>query len=188
MNYQTGLSCPGEEAPLITQVNVLEPAISVAIASYNGGDNLAVQLQSLADQSLLPIEVIVTDDGSTDNTVEVVQRFAETARFPVTIHKNSRRLGFADNFLHAASLCRGEWIAFCDQDDVWRSNKLARCAELLADTEVLVCSHTGDVWDGSKMNGQKYPNFDTTQVHSVATLNPVSSGAGFCNSSQICTA
>ena len=101
------------------------PRISIAMATYNGGQFIQEQLDSLALQTVLPYELIVTDDGSTDRTVQIVQSFAEKSPFPVYIYINDQRLGYADNFLKAASLCEGEFVSFCDQDDVWNLTKLA---------------------------------------------------------------
>lgn len=98
--------------------------ISIALATYNGAEHLEEQLLSLAVQTFLPHELVVTDDGSTDDTLEILHHFAASSPFPVRIYINPQRLGYADNFLRAASLCEGEWIAFCDQDDVWLSDKL----------------------------------------------------------------
>lgn len=99
--------------------------ISVAMATYNGARFLSEQLESLARQSELPCELVICDDGSTDETLQVLGRFADQAPFPVRVVRNDRNLGFADTFLRAASLCEGDAIAFCDQDDVWLPNKLA---------------------------------------------------------------
>jgi glycosyltransferase involved in cell wall biosynthesis len=67
---------------------------------------------------------VVSDDGSTDDTLAIVRRFADTAPFPVRILDKAERLGFADNFLNAAEHCRGALVAFCDQDDVWLPRKI----------------------------------------------------------------
>jgi len=97
---------------------------SIAMATFNGEAYIREQLNSLAGQLLLPYELIVCDDGSLDNTVSILQEFQKEAPFPVKIHRNPRRLGFADNFLKAASRCNGDWVAFCDQDDMWFPQKL----------------------------------------------------------------
>lgn len=97
---------------------------SIAMATFNGEAYIREQLNSLAGQLLLPCELIVCDDGSLDNTVSILQEFQKEAPFPVKIHRNPRRLGFADNFLKAASRCNGDWVAFCDQDDMWFPEKL----------------------------------------------------------------
>lgn len=99
--------------------------ISVALATYNGERFLQEQLNSLAAQTLLPCELVVGDDGSTDGTLDILERFAKTAPFPVRIQCNPTNIGYGQNFLQTATRCRGHWIAFCDQDDVWDYNKLS---------------------------------------------------------------
>lgn len=107
--------------------------ISVAMATYNGARWLPVQLQSFAAQTLLPDELVVTDDGSTDDTEAVVAAFAETAPFPVRFVRNPRRLGFNGNFAHAIGLTRGEIVFISDQDDAWYPDKIARVAAAMTE-------------------------------------------------------
>jgi glycosyltransferase involved in cell wall biosynthesis len=109
------------------------------MATYNGEAYILPQLETLASQLLLPCELVVCDDGSSDKTLAILRGFAEHAPFPVHIHENSERLGFADNFLQCASRCSGEWVAFCDQDDIWLPEKL------LAVSEAIQNSHGGDL-------------------------------------------
>ncbi|PSR34385.1 MAG: hypothetical protein C7B46_05570 [Sulfobacillus benefaciens] len=103
--------------------------MSIAMATYNGARYLSEQLKSLVSQDLLPCELVVCDDGSTDDTVALLHEFKRSAPFPVHIHQNPIRLGYVDNFLKAASLCQGDYISFCDQDDVWHETKLKRLVE-----------------------------------------------------------
>ena len=100
-------------------------SISVALATYNGAAFIGQQLASIAQQDCLPAELVVTDDSSTDNTLELVAAFAAMAPFPVRVHRNETRLGYRANFMRALSLCGSELIALCDQDDVWEPNKLS---------------------------------------------------------------
>lgn len=105
---------------------------SIAMATYNGARFLEQQLDSLAAQELLPAELIVGDDGSTDGTEDVVRDFAARAPFPVHFERNASSLGYGENFIRTALRCTGDWIAFCDQDDVWSPEKLNYCAEQIA--------------------------------------------------------
>jgi glycosyltransferase involved in cell wall biosynthesis len=109
-------------------MNINNPRISIAMATYNGERYLLSQLESLANQSKLPYELVACDDGSTDKTIDLLNDFAKSAPFPVRVFKNKETLGFADNFLKCAQLCEGDWTAFCDQDDVWLPNKLQNVA------------------------------------------------------------
>jgi glycosyltransferase involved in cell wall biosynthesis len=99
--------------------------ISIALCTYNGARFLRPQLDSFAAQTRMPDELIVCDDGSTDETLTIVEEFARQAPFPVRIHPNEQRLGSTKNFEKAIGLCTGDLIATSDQDDVWLPDKLA---------------------------------------------------------------
>ena len=98
--------------------------ISVAMCTYNGADFLSDQLQSIIAQSRPPDEIVVCDDGSTDETPALLKVFAANAPVPVSLHFNEKNLGSVKNFEKAISLCTGDVIALSDQDDVWRTDKL----------------------------------------------------------------
>ena len=110
--------------------------VSVAMATYNGARFIREQLDSLARQTVLPAELVITDDGSTDNTLEIVADFAARAPFPVRVERNPENLGFRANFMKAASLCTSDLIAFCDQDDIWLPHKIETCLELFDNDNV----------------------------------------------------
>lgn len=123
-------------------------AVSIALATYNGERFLAEQLDSLAAQTLLPAELVVTDDRSTDATATLLQDFAARAPFPVHVHVNPERLGYRRNFRRAAKLCRGELISFSDQDDIWLPGKLATIVPAFADPGLLLAYHNVRLMDG----------------------------------------
>lgn len=99
--------------------------ISVAMCTYNGEKYLLEQLESIAAQTIKPAELVVCDDGSTDQTVKILHKFAASAPFPVTIHINQERLGVGRNFFKAIRLCTSDWVVLCDQDDVWLPDRIA---------------------------------------------------------------
>ena len=156
-----------------------KPSVSIALCTYNGALHIGALLESLAGQTYLPCELVVCDDRSTDNTLAIVAAFAEHAPFPVLVHQNETRLGYANNFLHAASLCSGVLVAFSDQDDIWLEKKLSACVACFEDPQVLLAAHTAEVWDGQVKTGRLYPNFPRTEVHPALTLNPFHSVPGF---------
>lgn len=154
--------------------------ISIAMASYNGERFLSSQLDSLAQQTRQPFELVITDDGSTDRTAEIVAEFSKRAAFPVRFYRNETRLGYSDNFLKAASLCRGDLVAFSDQDDVWLSNKLARCAECFQDSSVVLAIHSGEMVDETlKPMGRLFPEVDHDAVTSPLEIAPGRYFSGF---------
>jgi len=99
-------------------------SVSIALCTYNGERFLQEQLDSLAAQTRLPDEVVVGDDGSSDRTLEILERWAEKVPFPVRIQKNVQNLGFARNFEQTMLRCKGEILFLCDQDDIWFPEKL----------------------------------------------------------------
>ena len=123
------------------------PTLSVALATCQGERFLQAQLDSLARQTLRPLELVVGDDASTDGTIAILDAFAKTAPFPVLVQQNPVRLGFRGNFFTTAERCRGDLIAFCDQDDVWRDNKLERCVAPFANPDVTMVCHDANIVD-----------------------------------------
>ena len=97
--------------------------VSVVMGTYNGERHLAAQLQSIANQSWLPAELVIGEDGSTDATLDVIETFRRHAPFEVRTLCHER-LGVGENFLSALEASTGRVIAFADQDDVWHPAKL----------------------------------------------------------------
>jgi hypothetical protein len=126
----------------VLEPNHIADSISVAMATYNGAKFLRQQLDSIAAQSRLPTELVVTDDASTDDTVAILNEFAATAPFPVHIHRNPSRLGYRANFMRAMSLCRSDIVALCDQDDLWEANKTEAAMQAFADPDVVLFFHS----------------------------------------------
>src|SRR5262249_35592906 len=92
---------------------------------------LPAQLASYVNQDRLPDELVVGDDGSTDETPSIIHEFSRSAPFPVRFQVNSQRLGVGSNFDQAIQRCSGEFIALSDQDDEWRPDKLSQLVTLL---------------------------------------------------------
>jgi glycosyltransferase involved in cell wall biosynthesis len=124
--------------------------VSVALASYNGARFIDEQLASLAAQTRLPVELVVCDDGSTDDTLAHVERFAAGAPFEVRIVRNPDNLGFSGNFQRALSLVTGEIVFICDQDDIWYPEKIATSlAALEADSSAALVVNDEHLMDGA---------------------------------------
>ena len=116
------LKSPARDAKLC---DMPQPSVSVAMCTYNGAPWVEDQLKSILQQTLAPCEIVIVDDRSTDNTAEVVRRFAQRSAVPIRFSVNERNLGISLNFQRALSLCDGTYIALCDQDDWWHPGKLA---------------------------------------------------------------
>jgi hypothetical protein len=131
--------------------------ISIALCTYNGELFLARQLASIQQQTVLPYELVICDDGSTDNTLEIVRDFAASVLFPVRIFRNEHNLGFVANFERAIGLCQGDLIALSDQDDIWYPTRLERAQmAFAAHPEVgLVFSDADIIDDQDRLTGKR---------------------------------
>ena len=110
--------------------------LSIALCTYNGALFLEEQLNSLAGQTYKPNELIICDDGSSDDTLKLAKKFADTAPFEVTIIENKTAVGPAQNFSQAILACSGDYVALCDQDDVWGTQKLELILKKMKEIEV----------------------------------------------------
>ncbi|MBI2552397.1 glycosyltransferase [Candidatus Uhrbacteria bacterium] len=101
------------------------PKISVVCPTWNSAAFVKETIRTVLEQSVSPFELIISDDGSSDQTLEVVRQATEQAPFPVQILQNTHAgPGAARNAGIRAA--RGEWIAFLDSDDLWHLEKIAR--------------------------------------------------------------
>ena len=98
--------------------------ISVAMCTCNGEVYLREQLESILAQTVLPNELIVFDDASTDGTVALLESFRKPSPFPITIIVNKSRVGVCKNFENAVGYCSGDIIFLADQDDIWLPAKI----------------------------------------------------------------
>jgi glycosyltransferase involved in cell wall biosynthesis len=115
-----------------------DPLISIALCTYNGARYLREQLDSLLAQTHSNIEIVAVDDCSTDATFEILMEYhARDAR--VRVIANEVNLGFRKNFARAASLCVGDFIAPCDQDDVWLPDKLTTLLRAIGEHPLAYC-------------------------------------------------
>ncbi|WFB36495.1 glycosyltransferase family 2 protein [Kiritimatiellota bacterium B12222] len=104
--------------------------ISIAMATYNGEKFVYEQLESFINQTRQPDEVIITDDGSNDQTVSLINSFSEIAPFDVKVFCNKKRLGYSQNFNLALSQTTGDIVFLSDQDDVWFPKKISKIVKL----------------------------------------------------------
>ena len=139
--------------------------ISIAIATYNGEKHLKEQLGSFVKQTRLPDELIVSDDLSSDNTFEIIKKFAEEAPFKVIYSQNKKTLGYAGNFSKALTKTSGDLILLSDQDDVWFNNKIEtiekvanECDELLIVNDKLITDANLKSYPHSKLYLQVQKN------------------------------
>src|SRR3974390_587677 len=127
--------------------NPTSKTVSVVLATHNGAKYIEEQIRSIAAQTLSPFELIVSDDASTDNTLQVTRKVLSECNLRTRIVRNEKALGFRDNFLRACLLAQGNFIAFSDQDDIWHPDKLEKCSAFFEDRRVSLIVHTAKLID-----------------------------------------
>lgn len=132
--------------------------ISVVIPTYNRATTIEKCLDSVLNQTYKDIEVIIVDDCSTDDTVSVVEQYSKkTDKIKLYVLEKNSGACVARNY--GVSKSKGEYIAFQDSDDIWRSNKLESQYNTLVqnNSDVVFCAMQLNYSDGNH-RGKKVPN------------------------------
>ena len=122
---------------------------SIALATFNGSKYIAEQLKSFADQSVLPDELVIFDDCSTDNTIEIICQFIKTSPFKVHLVENEKNVGHVQNFAKALARCCGDVVFLSDQDDKWFPDKIQTILRIFhQDPKCWIVVHDGELTEG----------------------------------------
>lgn len=113
--------------------------VSVCMATKDGGRFIKEQLDSILPQLAASDEVIISDDCSTDNTVEIIQSYND---FRLKLYQNDREKGIPKNFERTLQLSRGDFIFLADQDDVWLPEKISVMLKYLTHYDLVI----SDCW------------------------------------------
>lgn len=97
--------------------------VHIVMASYNGEAYLEEQLESLLHQSYADFTLEICDDGSTDGTLDILERYAKEDE-RISIHRNEKNMGYVKNFMQGIKRSQASYIMLCDQDDIWNPNKI----------------------------------------------------------------
>ena len=109
--------------------------VSVAMASYNGAAHIAEQLESILSQTRRPDEIVICDDASADDTVEVASAILKADGISYCIIKHAENGGVLRSFTDATGACTGDIIFFCDQDDFWQPEKVEECMKVFEENK-----------------------------------------------------
>ena len=137
--------------------------ISVALATYNGEKYITEQLSSILPQLTSEDEIIISDDGSTDRTLEIIAGFCCTQ---IQVYTNPKK-GVISNFENAISHTSGDIIILCDQDDVWCPDKVKTLKEYFSSTDV------------SLIVSDAYVTDENLNVIETSFIKLMNSGSGF---------
>lgn len=163
------------------QASDIKAKVTILLATRQGERFILQQLESLEQQTLTAWDMYVSDDGSTDRTVDIISQFFTQSRHVVRV-MNGPCQGFMRNFMHliAAVPLAAEYYAFCDQDDLWLPDKLQRAVSWLGeqpkDIPLLYCARTLSIDEQDREIGQSPlfanpPSFSNALVQSIAGGN-----------------
>lgn len=153
-----------------------QPLVSIVLASYNGEKYIEQQLKSIAAQTYANLEIIISDDNSTDNTREIITGFAKGDQRVRTIF-NEQNKGYNKNFESAFLTAKGDFIAIADQDDVWLPEKIEEQMRLFTSENVLLVHSASVRFSGNELPEKKHSSaklFEGSDVLKLALRNSVS--------------
>jgi len=115
--------------------------VSIAIATYNGELYLSEQLNSILSQTILPDEIVIADDCSSDATEKIIKYYIENRHVPIIYLKSEKREGYTANFNKALLKTKGDLVLLCDQDDVWFKNKVEEVKKYAHNSKKMLIIH-----------------------------------------------
>lgn len=167
--------------------------ISVAMTTFNGQNYLKEQLDSILNQTMPVDEIIICDDCSTDNTIDLISTYSDSR---IHLIKNKYNLGYVKNFHQAIKNCSGDYILLADQDDIWEKNKVECLIETINQTGAsLVCSNFSLIDSNSQkisMNNFKISKFVRNHKKQISTIpfyrlvmENIAQGCTYCFTKEI---
>lgn len=121
------------------------PLVSVVMPAYNAAKYIDKAIASVLNQSDIDLELIVINDGSTDNTLEVLNHYSQYEN--ITILDNETNLGVSATRNKGIAIAKGKYIAFLDTDDWWTADKLKRQVELLEEKQCVLTYTARELFD-----------------------------------------
>jgi glycosyltransferase involved in cell wall biosynthesis len=155
--------------------NDTAPLVSVAMCTYNGAAYLKAQLETIINQTYVNLEIIITDDGSTDNTVQIIKEL-QCKDSRIHFFQNEKNVGYNKNFEKVFSLCHGNYIAIADQDDIWEVNKIECMMKEWPEGSSFIYSLSGNFTNndfGKRKSASDVVYTDVNDVHKLVFNSPV---------------
>lgn len=162
--------------------------VDILLATYNGEKYFSQQIQSILAQTHSSFRILIRDDHSTDNTRQLIQQWKQNDPERIIIIEDFKRLGVKGNFSALMEHSTAPYIMFCDQDDIWDPNKIARTLACLKNLEVEkgtrcpILVHTdlrvvdqklqpihSSFWKYSNLNPYKFQSLNRLLVENVVT-------------------
>jgi len=106
--------------------------VDILLATYNGADYIEAQIYSIISQTYKNWRLLIHDDGSSDNTLDLIRKIA-VKESRICIIEDGVKLGSAGkNFLHLVAYADSDYVMFCDQDDIWFDNKISLMLDVIS--------------------------------------------------------
>ena len=160
--------------------------ISLVMTTYNGLKYISEQLESIKNQTVLPDEVLIYDDRSTDGTYEYVQEYIQTNKLDKwNVVRNKENKGYSLNFSDAMKESHGDIVFLCDQDDIWHLDKIKVMSEIMnSHPEIqLLASNVHPFYDGEhpqKVNFEKFYG-QLVKINRIGSwIKPARPGCAMC--------
>ena len=163
-------------------MNETSAKIAVLLCTYNGNRFLPSQLESLLNQTGVSSEIYASDDGSTDQTLDILENAAKSTASALVDIRKGPGLGSSRNFL--SLVCnediKADYFAYSDQDDIWDADKLSRATSALSECPdsqpALYCARTRSMSETGKIEGNSplfkgRPSFANALVHNIGGGN-----------------
>ncbi|GAA4278511.1 glycosyltransferase family 2 protein [Aquimarina mytili] len=112
--------------------------VSIVIGTYNGASYISEQLESILQQTYTPLEIIIVDDASTDETLDVIQKY-DKMHSNIKMHAYDINVGYIKNFERGIALATGAYIALSDQDDWWMPTKIEKLMNHIHHYDLVYC-------------------------------------------------
>lgn len=162
----------------------------VVLATYNGEKYIKEQLESILQQTRIPDEVIIRDDGSKDGTINIVETFIEQNNLNWKLVRNEVNLGYANNFIKLLLESDSDLIFLCDQDDIWTSDKIEFMSKVMSnektinvlasDLQLLYSEENKSLWDKKTLNSMSNDNNIELINFTISNINCKRSGCTMC--------
>jgi glycosyltransferase involved in cell wall biosynthesis len=138
------------------------PEVSVVIPTYNRAGCIKDAIDSVLAQTFQDCEIIVVDDGSTDDTRQIIGRYGQRVRY---IYQQNAGVSAARN--RGITEAQGEWVAFLDSDDIWLPHKLELQLSDIRSSNISLCLHTVDAFLTRPEYGENLSQFKVTGFFDV---------------------
>lgn len=149
--------------------------VTILLAVYNGEKYLKEQIESLLNQSFSDINIIIRDDGSSDNSVSIINDFCQKHPEKISCISGNSTGSAKKNFATLLDACDDEYIMFCDQDDVWHHDKVEQTLKVMQraeaeNKELPILVHTDLAVADERLNVISNSFFDFQKISFVMSL------------------